>query len=149
MGLDMNLIRKQYVKNWDHTPEKHRKNVEIFINGNKIKTKDLTYIEFDVMYWRKSNHIHNWFVKNCQDNKDDCRPAFIDIEQLKELSDLCVFVYKNKDKAKELLPTTSGFFFGNMEYDKYYFEDLKETSDILENIIKDHPEDEYIYQSSW
>ena len=149
MGLDMNLTRKQYVKNWDHTPEKDRKNVEIFINGNKVETKDLNYIEFDVMYWRKSNHIHNWFVKNCQDNKDDCRPAHVDIEQLKELSDLCVFVCKNKDKAEELLPTTSGFFFGHTEYDKYYFSDLKETSDVLEKIIKYYPEDEYIYQSSW
>lgn len=149
MGLDMYLTRKKYVRNWDHTPEEHRKNVEIFINGNKIETEDLTHIEYEAMYWRKANHIHDWFVKNCQDNEDDCRKSRVDIEQLKELSDLCAFAYKNKDKAEELLPTADGFFFGSVEYDEYYFDSLKETSDVLELLIKNHPKDEYIYESSW
>lgn len=25
-----------------------------------------------VGYWRKANHIHNWFVENVQDGEDDC-----------------------------------------------------------------------------
>lgn len=25
-----------------------------------------------VGYWRKANHIHNWFVQNVQDGEDDC-----------------------------------------------------------------------------
>lgn len=149
MGLDMYLSRKQYVKDWDHTPEEDRNNTEVFIRGKKIDTKEISYLEFSAMYWRKDNHIHNWFVQNCQNGDDDCRPYRVDIDELKELRDLCIYVNKDRDKADELLPTKEGFFFGDTEYDEYYFESLERTADALDGLIKEHPNDEYIYQSSW
>lgn len=29
-------------------------------------------VKFEIGYWRKANHIHNWFIKNVQNGKDDC-----------------------------------------------------------------------------
>jgi hypothetical protein len=55
---------------------------------------------------------------------------------------------KNDKVARELLPTTEGFFFGATDYDEYYVEDLKYTKKILEDALKDESAD-YYYQSSW
>jgi hypothetical protein len=149
MGLDMSLTRKEYVKDWDHTPEDKRKNVEVFVNGRKIDTKNLDYLEFTVIDWRKANHIHQWFVYNCQDGEDNCKRAFVNNDKLKELMDLCTYILKDRNKAEELLPTQDGFFFGSTEYDQYYFESLEETVGVLEKALREYPNDEYIYQSSW
>ena len=149
MGLDMSLTRKEYVKDWDHTPEEKRKNIEVFMNGKKIDTRKLDYLEFEVLDWRKANHIHKWFVENCQDGIDDCSIAFVPTDKLKELMDLCNYVIKDRDKADELLPTQDGFFFGSTEYDQYYFDSLYETADAIKKALIEHPDDEYIYQSSW
>ena len=58
---------------------------------------------------------------------------------------------KDSSVAEELLPTTSGFFFGGTEYDQWYFEDIEDTikqiTEILETTDFDN---EYItYQASW
>ena len=149
MGLDMSLTRKEYVKDWDHTPEERRKNVEVFMNGKKIDTRKLDYLEFEVLDWRKANHIHKWFVDNCQDGIDDCSRAFVPTYKLEELMHLCNYVLKDREKAEELLPTQDGFFFGSTEYDQHYFDSLYETADAIQKALREHPDDEYIYQSSW
>lgn len=52
--------------------------------------------------------------------------------------------------AEELLPTTSGFFFGGIQYDNFYVDDLKHTKKILEKILAEHqPYDSYYYTASW
>ena len=38
-----------------------------------------------VAYWRKANAIHNWFVVNCADGVDDCKPIEITKEMLEDL----------------------------------------------------------------
>lgn len=43
----------------------------------------------EVCYWRKANHIHSWFVKNVQNDEDDCREYFVSRAKLQELRDLC------------------------------------------------------------
>src|SRR5690606_27196657 len=65
----------------------------------------------EVAYWRKANHIHNWFVENVQGGVDNCEPFEVTKDKLQELLNLCQLVYTNKDKAKELMPTSGGFFF--------------------------------------
>ena len=54
-------------------------------------------------------------------------------------------------EVAELLPTAEGFFFGRNEYDQYYLEDIKETIDIINNILDDTDFEEYTiaYCSSW
>lgn len=44
-----------------------------------------------VGYWRKANHIHNWFVENVQDGEDDCRyHGEVTKEDLEELLVSCL-----------------------------------------------------------
>ena len=60
-------------------------------------------------------------------------------------------VIKNADVIAELLPTYDGFFFGSYEYDQYYLEDIKETIDIINNVLNDTDFEKYtiVYSSSW
>lgn len=60
-------------------------------------------------------------------------------------------VIRNADVVAELLPTAEGFFFGRNEYDQYYLEDIKETIDIINNVLDDTDFEEYTiaYHSSW
>jgi hypothetical protein len=57
-------------------------------------------------------------------------------------------VIKDPKVACELLPSSSGFFFGSTEYDQWYFQDIEETIKILEPEIN-NTEDEFEYHSSW
>jgi hypothetical protein len=50
---------------------------------------DSIEIERQVAYWRKANQIHRWFVENVQDGTDDCGTYDVQLEQLRELRDIC------------------------------------------------------------
>lgn len=88
-------------------------------------------------YWRKANAIHNWFVENIQDGNDDQRDYFVPVEALQDLLNVVDEVLDDNTKASELLPTREGFFFGSTDYDEGYFQDLKDTKEILEKAIAD------------
>jgi hypothetical protein len=55
---------------------------------------------------------------------------------------------KDASVAMELLPTQSGFFFGSTDYDKYYYDDLVYTREVLDKLLAE-PGDEFQYHSSW
>lgn len=57
-------------------------------------------------------------------------------------------IINNPNICHELLPTQSGFFFGGTDYDEYYYQDIQDTKNILEECLND-PDGEYYYQSSW
>ena len=106
----------------------------------------------EVAYWRKANAIHRWFVKNVQDGEDDCcahRPLTKD--DLLTLRKLCVEVRDDHTKAAKLLPTRSGFFFGDTEYNDWYFSDIKETIEKIDELLAhtDFETDDLYYLSSW
>ena len=150
MGLDMYLDKRTYVKQWDHIDESKQYNVEVTRGGEptNIDPKKVKYIIEEAGYWRKANAIHKWFVDNCQDGVDDCRDAYVGFKELQTLLDLCRIVIIDKSKAEQLLPSTSGFFFGNTEYDEWYYNDIQNTIDILEKALEDK-DGEYYYSSSW
>ena len=58
---------------------------------------------------------------------------------------------KNPYICDELLPTQSGFFFGSIEYDEYYAEDIDNTIKILEDVLAetDFQNEVIFYESSW
>lgn len=58
---------------------------------------------------------------------------------------------KDPSVAEELLPTTSGCFFGSYDYDEYYVEDIKETIDIITKALEttDFETQMLYYCSSW
>jgi hypothetical protein len=184
MGLDMYLSKKHYIKNWKHTSDKFQ--VTVKLNKKKfssINTSKITSIEEEVAYWRKANHIHNWFVNECQDGIDDCREHYVEREKLKKLLAICKQiknsailipgeiqngslykdgimipnivdgkVIKDPSLAEELLPTTSGFFFGGTNYNEYYLQTIDETIEILEEELTNTSSEyitDYYYSSSW
>lgn len=159
MGLDMYLEKRIYIgAQYDH--RKISGKIEIYEDGKPIKVnfKNVSTISEDVGYWRKANQIHKWFVDNVQDGKDDCGEYYVSEEQLKELYDLCKKVIQtaklekgeiitNPEEIAEILPTTSGFFFGSTEYDRWYMQDIKDTIEILEPLLKQNGD--FYYSSSW
>ena len=133
---------------------KHRNitgTVDIKKDGKPIKIdfNRISAITENVGYWRKANHIHAWFVRNCQDGEDDCRRAYVSIDDLEKLLKDCEAVRDNHDLAAELLPTQNGFFFGGTEYDEYYFRDIDDTIAIVKPILDEDSAAEYYYTSSW
>lgn len=156
MGLDMYLTKKTYV-GAEHDHRNVELTIDLKINGTKppINPKRISYIEENVGYWRKANHIHNWFVTHCQEGEDDCREADVDKNDLLKLLSDCKAIKENKDKAPELMPTQSGFFFGGTDYDEYYFDAIDSTIQIIEALLaegdptKDYLDFDIYYQSSW
>lgn len=107
----------------------------------------------EIAYWRKANQIHNWFVENLQNSIDECQLTFVDEDSLRELLELCKSVSekKNVNFSKENLTTTSGFFFGDVDYDECYYSNVEFTITKLEEILEatDFDKEVIFYQSSW
>lgn len=155
MGLDMYLYAEKSVSGYsfEEKPEQEQyKSVINAIGATEIASPSAPYAEITVtsMYWRKVNAIHSWFVENVQEGKDNCDKYWVSREMLTKLRDLCVEVVQNPKKAKKLLPTAEGFFFGGTEYDEYYFETIKETASRLTILLNTTPNNwEFYYRSSW
>ena len=150
MGLDMYLSKKTYVKYWEHNGDN---NYEVTVTKagkpTNIDPKKVSYIVEEVGYWRKANQIHNWFVENVQNGIDECQESYVSREQLQSLLDICRIVKIDKDKAPQLLSTQSGFFFGGTEYDEWYYQDIDNTIQILEEALSDENADDFTYRASW
>lgn len=140
----MYLDGRMYMSKYDKSPE-YKKISELF---NK-EIGELKGIEFEVMYWRKANWIHKWFVDNVQNGNDDCGDYHVHEEVLTKLRDTISEVLTNKNP--ELLPPQSGFFFGNTEINDYYYQSLSETLERLNFILSSDlfKEIDFYYSSSW
>ena len=169
MGLDMYLeIRKNEYCSKYHQDKgsdlalEYPKDITEFI-PNQTDLGISRQTNYEVGYWRKANHIHNWFMQNCAERDewdnpiDNCRPVEITVDKLEKLLDACKKVLADHSLAETLLPTQSGFFFGSTEYDEYYFGEIERTIEIIEPVLKfaKHKleiEDyvwEVYYQASW
>jgi hypothetical protein len=160
MGLDMYLYARKYVSRFDY---KDRERVEtpeftaLAATGPEGLTKYGDYsgieIEYPVMYWRKANAIHGWFVNECGGGVDECQRIYVSRESLVKLRDLCQSVLLQPAMAGDILPPTPGFFFGTYEIDDWYMEDMKHTVDALTHILATVPADEwdwsFVYRASW
>lgn len=148
MGLDMYLEAERYLSELTDG-DKASKIRELFPEIKPTGNIDYMNISFEAGYWRKANQIHNWFVKNVQNGTDDCGDYYVSREQLEELKAVCETGLEIKNKAGEILPTKNGFFFGNTEYDEWYFADLKHTIKVIDYCLS-LPEDyDFNYHSSW
>ena len=150
MGLDMYLEKRTYVRQWDFQKPEEQYNVEVTKGGEpaNIKSERVTHICEELGYWRKANQIHHWFVENVQDGVDNCGEYAVSKAELEELLDLCKQVQSDHSQAEELLPSASGFFFGETDYDEWYYKDIDHTIQILEEALSDTTAD-YYYSSSW
>ena len=60
-------------------------------------------------------------------------------------------IIEDSSVAERLLPSTSGFFFGNTDYNQYYVEDIESTIDIITKVLEttDFETQMIYYVSSW
>ena len=150
MGLDMYLTAERYLSDYDETEKEKASAIAALFPelGGVARVKN---VEVEIMYWRKANAIHAWFVRECQDGVDECQTSYVSTDQLKELVSICKKVLKNPKKAQELLEPQSGFFFGSTDVNEWYLEDLKRTVDTLSAWLKLKGSERWSihYHSSW
>ena len=130
MGLDMSLYRMKQAD----------------------AEKDFAKVEKEeVIYWRKANQIRQWFVENCgYPEYGNCVWAKVTKEDLEKLIEDCQNVLDGNVKASDVLPTSSGFFFGSTSYDEYYLEDLMHTVECATNVLETTDFDtEVLYYTDW
>ena len=159
MGLDMYLAKKIFIG----AQYPHR-GIEgtFFITKTKedgtkeeitFGLKNLSEVEYNVMYWRKQNAIHKWFVDHVQKGKDDCGEHYVSLDKLKELVYDCecaLAEIKEGNSPEDIMPTESGFFFGGTAYDEWYIQGLSETVELLEDELAiENNNADYYYSSSW
>lgn len=166
MGLDMYLYERHYLPS-KSTKKGFMKTNQLTIKVPKCfgseelvkkKLKNVKYIDCEVGYWRKANAIHQYFLDKCTNpnsdedaNGKDLFPSNTDLLELKQicLELLGCYGKKFKDKAEELLPTSSGFFWGGLEYDKWYRADLRNTIKIINKLHLDDPYVTIVYNANW
>jgi len=106
-------------------------------------------VSLTIGYWRKVNAIHNWFINELADGKDECQRIYADRSELERLSETCKAVLADNSLAEKLLPTGAGFFFGGTEYDEWYFEGLKNTVAQIKEALALGSNWGFYYQASW
>lgn len=165
MGLDMYLYAKRYEfgGHWDKTSEDARAYNKLSegiqnLLGTSLSSTEGLEVSFTIMYWRKANAIHNWFVQECGGGKDECQDIYVEVEDLERLHQLCSEVaelfpeeytsdFENEEdrpplsdevvtRASQLLPPISGFFFGGTGIDIWYYDDIVRTRDELSRILE-------------
>jgi hypothetical protein len=154
MGLDMYMYVGKYESKY--TNNENYGKVEFYPEDlkelqNEIEERNFVSKQtlYQVGYWRKANAIHQWFVDRCAEGVDDCRQVYVDREDLQDLLNACEQVLEDHSKAKELLPTCDGFFFGETEYDEWYFKNLEYTRDLINQLLKLDKDYESYYEASW
>lgn len=110
----------------------------------------------EVHYWRKANSIHNWILKETG-TPSDFNAGDNGIELTKDM--LIKFVEQAetvlRDKSDEtsarLIPSCSGFFFGNTAYDEWYYKDIESTAEKFKQLINtfDFETYELVYSCWW
>lgn len=162
MGLDMNLSVSDYVSGWDFSNQGEKEKFNRILEAAGYSRDSIAEgspsltLKIKVAYWRKANAIHNWFVENCQNGVDECQESEVSREDLQNLRDtaqeaLLFYNAGNAALAAEALPTRSGFFFGSVQIDEMYANDLKDTIEQIDKILNDPRFNDkwFIYQSSW
>lgn len=120
--------------------EKNKMGLDMYFEKSKT-TKDKvgfgrTVYVTEGGYFRKFNALHNWIVTNIANGVDDCQSIEIEKEQLKELLVILEKVNSHHELCAELLPTKSGFFFGSLKYDDWYFENIVEAIGVVKELIE-------------
>lgn len=86
-------------------------------------------------YFRKFNALHNYIVQNFAHGIDECQPIDLSEEDIQKVLGVLEEVESNPQFAGELLPTASRFFFGSLEYDEWYFEEVKTAITMFKDLL--------------
>ena len=101
----------------------------------------------DIGYFRKVNFLMTFF--NYEGNCEFKEIAKYELEDLVERCNAVLTASNRKEKAEDLLPTQSGFFYGSTEYDEYYYEDVKEVRDWASGVLNDLKDEEMVLMYCW
>ena len=88
--------------------------------------------------FRKAPALHHFFLNHSEPNTDHSLHQ-LDIESLKELKSRAEQALKeqsNVDLLESLFPFAEGVFFGEYEYDDYFFEYLQDAINMVDKILK-------------
>lgn len=149
MGLDMYL-------DMDIDCEGAKGIIDIAVNEIKIPVNfgRLRCLTENIGYWRKAYAIHNWFVKNVQDGKEDWHEHICYPEDLQPLLEICkeidakaeivekpdyqFGVILNTWDMEKLLPKDERHADRNgVLYDFWYLNDARRTIDIITEMVKE------------
>ena len=163
MGLDMYFYaRKSTYKSfseWDQNRKvdetNYPKDLKIFsdyIYDRNFKSVE-TETRYQIGYFRKFNALHSYIVRTFANGEDNCQDIFLsqeDVVKIKAALD-SVLETTTEERAKEVLPTQSGFYFGSTSYDEDYFEDVREAAALMQNFLDhfDFGTYELVYRASW
>ena len=151
----MYLKASKYLSGYDHQSDETKKAFNKVLRAAGVSRKSVSKntpsleVSFNIAYWRKSNSIHAWFVRECQNGVDECQTSYVSREKLTELRDLCALVVATKNH--KLLEPQSGFFFGSTDIDQWYWDDLAHTVKNLTTILNAPALKgcDFYYRSSW
>lgn len=89
MGLDSSIYRKQELSN------NHDEITKCIEKGKPEPRYEAVYKETEVLYLRKANQIHKYFVDKFADGKDNQEEICLDLEDIKKLRSICKKVIKS------------------------------------------------------
>ena len=150
MGLDMYLYAKKFI--WTDFQKQEQQLTEFaenpltldLVEAGITKPK-IRYITIEAAYWRKAHEIHQWFVQNVQDNIDECQIYDVELDQLIQLKEICQNIILIPSAAPQLLPLS----YVNSGYDDWYFQQLKQTVQQIEECEKYPQSWQFQYRASW
>ena len=161
MGLDMYLSGREFISRYEYNDYDVKKETrafgEIMANFNvEPDPSGFAGLEISIPmgYWRKVNHIHNWFVQNHANGLDECQKIYVSRSDLQCLLDCCDAVLAmrgtavGEQVAKDVLPPSAGFFFGTYEIDEWYYHGIEQTVEIINRCLASKF-DSFEYQASW
>ncbi len=134
MGLDMYLLGEEHRSTFD-------------ARKNKKGEFPISFITYELGYWRKHPNLHGYIVQTFADGVDECQRIPLNEEALQKTL---------KAVEEDQLPDTTGFFFGHSTPDR-----KAETVEILKGAIEwlrktpelQDPKDwrwrEVYYRASW
>lgn len=166
MGLDMYLYANKYDSKttYNYDEEKKDKVSKTFypraLNKLARKHADNNFLSretfYQIGYWRKFNALHGFIVEHYADGEDNCRKIYLSKDDIKEILDTLKEVKANPNSAMDIMPPTSGFFFGSKDIDEWFIRDVEYSvelfEDVLEMLEKNDKRKNYYeiyYQASW
>ena len=164
MGLDMYFYaRKTTYKSfskWDKPDRADETNYpeDLKIFSDYIYDRNFKSVQtetrYQIGYFRKFNALHSYIVKTFANGIDNCQDIILykeDVEKIKKVLDDVLNVHQQAEKAKEILPTQSGFYFGGTDYDEFYFDEVKVAADLMQSFLDNFDFESYqlVYQASW
>lgn len=103
-----------------------------FVNAKEKVVKEISN-KYDA-YFRKVNFLFAYFQNNGSMIDEWYAPVTAD--DVKDIINRCEQVLADHDFAEELLPTQSGFFFGGTDYDKWYFDVVRDCKKQMKAFLR-------------